>query len=149
LRIVDLETKSYSRNPQSSSAATIRRLESRIEELTNQLSQVTKDHRRTSLSSKFSAQLMESERQREKLEGEVRLYEDKVNDMRLQMDVVVSILVGDFTSFQGTDVWMLLANQREQPTTSEAARGARGHRTQAEFFEVSDFDFETYERIAD
>src|SRR6266404_3316031 len=89
-----------------SSAATIRRLESRIEELTNQLSQVTKDHRRTSLSSKFSAQLMESERQREKLEGEVRLYEDKVNDMRLQMDVVVSILVGDFTSFQGTDVWM-------------------------------------------
>jgi myosin heavy chain 9/10/11/14 len=104
LRIVDLETKSYSRNPQSSSAATIRRLESRIEELTNQLIQVTKDHRRTSLSSEFSAHLMESERQREKLEGEVRLYEDKVNRMRLQMDDMVSTLVGDVTGFRGADV---------------------------------------------
>jgi myosin protein heavy chain len=103
LRIVDLETKSYSRNPQSSSAATIRRLESRIEELTNQLSQVTKDHRRTSLSSEFSAQLMESERQREKLEGEVRLYDDKVSRMRHQMDDMVSTLVGDVTGFRGTD----------------------------------------------
>ena len=103
MRIVDLETKSYSRNPQSSSAATIRRLESRIEELTNQLSQVTKDHRRTSLSSEFSAQLMESERQRAKLEGEVRLYEDKVNRMRLQMDDMVSTPVGDVTGFRGTD----------------------------------------------
>jgi myosin heavy chain 9/10/11/14 len=100
LRIVDLETKSYSRNPQSSSAATIRRLESRIEELTNQLSQVTKDHRRTSLSSEFSNQLMESERQREKLEGEVRLYEDKVDRMRRQMDDMVSTLVGDVTGFR-------------------------------------------------
>ncbi|KAH9992006.1 nonmuscle myosin heavy chain b [Russula compacta] len=90
LRIVDLETKSYSRNPQSSSTATIRRLESRIEELTNQLSQVTKEHRRTSLSRDrdLSAQLIESDRQRVKLEEEVHLYEEKVKAMRLQMDVM-------------------------------------------------------------
>lgn len=95
LRIIDLETKSYSRNPQSSSAATIRRLESRIEELTNQLGQVTKDHRRASLSSDFSTQLVESERQRGKLEEEVQLYEEKVTAMRLQMDLMVSTLAGD------------------------------------------------------
>lgn len=42
---------------------------------------------------------METERQREKLEGEVRLYEDKVNRMRQQMDDMVSTLVGDVTGF--------------------------------------------------
>jgi myosin protein heavy chain len=103
LRIIDLETKSYSRNPQSSSAPTIRRLESRIEELTNQLGQVAKDHRRASLSSDFSAQLVESERQRGKLEEEVRLYDEKVKTMRVQMDDMVSTFVGDVTCFTGTD----------------------------------------------
>jgi myosin protein heavy chain len=103
LRIIDLETKSYSRNPQSSSAPTIRRLESRIEELTNQLGQVAKDHRRASLSSDFSAQLVESERQRGKLEEEVHLYEDEVKAMRMQMDGMVSTLVGDVTDSQGTN----------------------------------------------
>jgi hypothetical protein len=46
---------------------------------------------------------MESERQREKLEGEVRLYEDKVNRMRQQVDDMVSTLVEDVTGFRGTD----------------------------------------------
>jgi len=88
LRIVDLETRSYSRNPQSSSAATIRRLESRIEELNGQMSQVTKEHRRTSVSRDrdVSAQLIEGDRQRAKLEDEVRLYDEKVKSMRQQMD---------------------------------------------------------------
>lgn len=97
LRIVDLETRSYSRNPQSSSAATIRRLESRIEELNGQLSQVTKEHRRTSVSRDrdVSAQLIEGDRQRAKLEDEVRLYDEKVKSMRQQMDDMVSpTLVG-------------------------------------------------------
>lgn len=40
---------------------------------------------------------MESERQREKLEAEVRVYEDKVGRMRQQMDGMVSTLVGDVT----------------------------------------------------
>ncbi|KAH9975291.1 hypothetical protein BGW80DRAFT_1169021, partial [Lactifluus volemus] len=89
LRIVDLETKSYSRNPQSTSAATIRRLESRIEELTSQLSQ---EHRRTSLSKDrdVPAKLVESERQRGRLEEEIHLYEEKVKALRLQMDVMQS-----------------------------------------------------------
>jgi len=106
LRIVDLETKSYSRNPQSSSAATIRRLESRIEELTNQLSQVTKEHHRSSLSRDrdVSAQLIESDRQRAKLEEEVRLYEEKVRVMRQQMDHVVSTLTNEVQRLQRTDV---------------------------------------------
>ena len=43
---------------------------------------------------------MESERQREKLEGEVRLYEEKVDRMRHQMDDMVSTLVGDVTGFR-------------------------------------------------
>ncbi len=46
---------------------------------------------------------MESERQREKLEGEVRVYDDKVTRMRQQMDEMVSTLVGDVTGFRGTD----------------------------------------------
>src|SRR6267142_384318 len=94
LRIVQLETKSYSRNPQSPTAPTIRRLESRVEELTSQLSQVTKEHRRASLSADrdIAAQLTESDRQRAKLEEEVHLYEEKVKAMRLQMDVLVSTL---------------------------------------------------------
>lgn len=46
---------------------------------------------------------MESERQREKLEAEVRVYEDKVGRMRQQMDGMVSTLVGDITDFRGTD----------------------------------------------
>lgn len=103
MRIIDLETKSYSRNPQFSSAATIRRLESRIEELTNQLGQVAKDHRRASLSSDFSTQLIESERQRGRLEEEVHLYDEKVKAMRLQMDVMVSTLHRRLHGFQGTD----------------------------------------------
>ncbi|KAH9960673.1 hypothetical protein BC827DRAFT_1132744 [Russula dissimulans] len=90
LRIVDLETKSYSRNPQSSSAATIRRLESRIEELTNQLNQATKERRGSSVprDRDVSAQLVESNRQKVKLEEEVRLYDEKVGFMRQQMDAM-------------------------------------------------------------
>jgi hypothetical protein len=56
---------------------------------------VTKEHRRASLSADrdVAAQLIESDRQRAKLEEEVHLYEEKVKAMRLQMDVLVSTLV--------------------------------------------------------
>jgi hypothetical protein len=60
---------------------------------------VTKDHRRASLSSDFSTQLVESERQRGRLEEEVQLYEEKVTAMRLQMDLMVSTLAGDVHRF--------------------------------------------------
>ncbi|KAI0295792.1 hypothetical protein BC826DRAFT_271862 [Russula brevipes] len=47
-----------------------------------------KEHRRSSLSRDVSAQLNESNRQRARLEEEVRLYEEKVKAMRLQMDLM-------------------------------------------------------------
>jgi len=71
---------------------------------------------------------MESERLRERLEGEVRLYDDKVNRMRQQMDDMVSTIVGDVSVFEEL-IGMSLANDRERAATREAARGARGHRT--------------------
>ena len=126
LRIVDLETKSYSRNPQTSSAATIRRLESQIEELTNQLNQATKERRRASLprDRDVSAQLVESNRQKVKLEEEVRLYDEKVKSMRHQMDAMVSTLAEYFTGFQRTNVDFISANDRERIATREAPRRA-------------------------
>ena len=101
LRIVDLETKSYSRNPRSSAAATIRRLESQVEELTNQLGQVTKEHRRTSLSRDGDSKQHESERQR--MKEEIHFFEEKVEAMRQQMDVMVSSLTEGGSSFQIID----------------------------------------------
>jgi len=94
LRIVDLETKSYSKTPQassSSSAATVRRLESRIDELTNQLNQATKDRRRTSLSKDRDVvfKLAECERQKTRLEEEVRSSEEKIITLRKAMDDMV------------------------------------------------------------
>ncbi|TFY78541.1 hypothetical protein EWM64_g5472 [Hericium alpestre] len=93
LRIVDLETKSYSRTPGSSqpaSAATVKRLESRIEELTQQLNQATKDRTRASLSRDRDRdaifRLAETERQRTRLEDEIKSYEEKVMTMRKAMD---------------------------------------------------------------
>ena len=73
---------------------------------------------------------MESERQREKLEGEVRMYEDKVNRMRHQMDDMVStlVVVGLSQVFEEL-MLMLLANDRERAATREAARGTRCHGT--------------------
>jgi F0F1-type ATP synthase membrane subunit b/b' len=56
---------------------------------------VTKEHRRASLSADrdIAAQLTESDRQRAKLEEEVRFYEGQVEAMRRQMDDLVSTLV--------------------------------------------------------
>lgn len=92
---MDLETKSYSRTPQSntpSSNAVIRRLESRIEELTTQLAQVSKDKSRASLSRDRDAifKLAESDRQKSRLEEEIKSYEEKVTTMRKAMDEMVS-----------------------------------------------------------
>ncbi|KAH8096877.1 nonmuscle myosin heavy chain b [Cristinia sonorae] len=88
VRMVDLETKSLnSPKPATSS----RRLESRIEELTSQLTQNSKDSSRLSRSADKSArdtkyQLQEADRQKSRLEEEVKSYEAKVLTMRQQMD---------------------------------------------------------------
>ena len=93
MRIVDLETKSL--NVPRPSSTNSRRLESRIEELTNQLNQTSKDssrlHRsadKTARDAKF--QLAEAERQRQRMEEEVRTYEGKISSMRQAMDELVS-----------------------------------------------------------
>ena len=68
---------------------------------------------------------MGSERQREKLEGEVRLYEDKVNRMRQQMDDMVSTFVGDVKDFRGTDADFISKRPRTSCNWRSGARSAR------------------------
>jgi myosin protein heavy chain len=73
-------------------------LESRIEELTSQLSQTSRDKSETvrlqrtadKTARDAKTQLIESERQRSKLEEEVRNYDAKIHDMRADLDALVS-----------------------------------------------------------
>lgn len=92
VRIVDLETKSL--NSPRPASTTSRRLESRIEELTNQLQQASKDSVRVNRTADRSVrdtryQLAEADRQRIRLEEEVKAYEAKVVTMRETMDALV------------------------------------------------------------
>lgn len=88
LRIVDLETKSL--NPGPRPPTTSRRLESRIEELTSQLTQTSKESSRMHVSTDKA--LLEAERQRARLEDEVKNYESKIVNMRQTMDQLVGTL---------------------------------------------------------
>jgi myosin protein heavy chain len=84
VRIVDLETKSYTN---SSRPATIsRRTESRIEELTNQLNQSNKEKNRRRDSGLQSA---EPDRLRARLEEERAAYESQIGSLRRDMDAMV------------------------------------------------------------
>ena len=89
---MDLETKTLSLNS-SRPSNTNKRLESRIEELQNQLSQSTKDSSRLRTADKgtreVGMQLQESERQRARLEEELRSQESRVATMRQEMDEMV------------------------------------------------------------
>ncbi|KAI0700654.1 hypothetical protein C8T65DRAFT_580079 [Cerioporus squamosus] len=85
VRIVDLETRSL--NPPRP-ATTSRRLESRIEELTSQLNQTNKDSSRIHRSTDKA--LHEVERQRARLEEEVKSYEEKIVGMRHKMDELLT-----------------------------------------------------------
>ena len=94
VRIVDLETKSYTSTPQPN--ATIRQLQARIEELNSQLSQATNDKRHsTPLRSSDKAvrdmqlQLQESERHRSKLEEDRKLSETQIHTLREKLDTLV------------------------------------------------------------
>lgn len=91
VRVVDLETKSLN-SPKP--ATTSKRLESRIEELTNQLNQSSKDSSRVNRSADRSMrdarfQLAEADRQRSRLEDEVKAYEGKLQNMRQALDELV------------------------------------------------------------
>jgi myosin protein heavy chain len=95
VRIVDLETRSLSYASSSRSSNVVRRLEGRIEELTNQLNQTSKDSSRLNRTADKSAReamvhLAESDRQRTRLEEELKSYESRVQTMRQTMDEMVS-----------------------------------------------------------
>ncbi|KAM6494923.1 class II myosin [Amanita muscaria] len=78
VRIVDLETKSYANTPRSTISA--RRVESKIEELTHSLSEVSQRR-----SSKSPEKLLETERQRIKLE-ERKAFEAQIQTLRQTVD---------------------------------------------------------------
>jgi len=94
VRIVDLETKSYSNSPRP--PTTSRRTESRIEELTNQLNQTNRDKpegsrlqrsaEKIARDTKF--QLAESDRARLKLEEERKASETQLQSLRRAMDIM-------------------------------------------------------------
>lgn len=90
---MDLETKSLSLNSSRPSNVN-KRLESRIEELQNQLNQSSKDSSRLKTADKGAremvAQLQESERLRSRLEEEVKSFETRVRTMRQSMDEMAS-----------------------------------------------------------
>ncbi|PSS37014.1 hypothetical protein PHLCEN_2v1156 [Hermanssonia centrifuga] len=91
VRIVDLETKSLN-SPRP--PTTSRRLESRIEELTTQLTQTSRDsvrvHRTADRNVRDTmSQLAEADRQRARLEEENRASEARLMSMRQDMDELV------------------------------------------------------------
>jgi myosin protein heavy chain len=98
VRMVDLETKAYQSSPRPATGS--RRMESRIEELTTQLSQSSRDKTETVRMQRSAdknardakLQQMESDRQRSRLEEEVRSYEAKIVSMRQAMDDLVSFI---------------------------------------------------------
>lgn len=79
VRIVDLETKSYASLPRTMTGS--RRMDSRIEELTNQLHQTNRDK---GDSSKLSLQ-----RSPAKSQQLVESYEAQIENMRKNMDTMV------------------------------------------------------------
>jgi uncharacterized protein YhaN len=85
VRIVDLETKSYSPRP----ATISRRSESRVEELASQLHQDKITNRSVARDAKF--QSAELDRQRARIEEERKSYESQILALRQEMDVMVNL----------------------------------------------------------
>lgn len=95
VRIVDLETKSYTNSLHSS--PTVRQLQSRIDELATQLKQASSEkfdssrpHRPDNVVRDMQLQLAESERHCGKLEEERKASENQINTLRQTLDRVVS-----------------------------------------------------------
>ena len=94
--IVDLETKSYANSPRP--VTNSRRTESRIEELTRQLNQTSKDkgessrlHRSPDKATRDAkVQSAEIDRQRARLEEERKTYETQIASLRDSLDIMVS-----------------------------------------------------------
>jgi len=121
---VDLETKTLSLNSSRPSNVN-KRLESRIEELQNQLNQSTKDSSRLRTADKgtreVTMQLQESERQRSRLEEELKSYEDRITAMRQSMDE----MVGDVSrvGFSGLTPLASLHSKQTRATSNWASAG--------------------------
>ncbi|KAF8551612.1 hypothetical protein OG21DRAFT_256077 [Imleria badia] len=114
VRIVDLETKSYTSTPQPN--ATIRQLQARVEELTAQLSQATNDKRHsTPVRSSDKAvrdiqlRLQESERHRLKLEEDRKAGESQIHTLRKKLDET-----------QSSESELVRANRRLELQAAEA-----------------------------
>ncbi|KAG7095147.1 hypothetical protein E1B28_005926 [Marasmius oreades] len=88
VRVVDLETKSYANSSRPGTLA--RRTDSRIEEITSQLSQQSGNSRvlrsADRMSRDFKFQQTELDRQRSKMEEERRTYETQIISLRNQLD---------------------------------------------------------------
>ncbi|KAI0319703.1 nonmuscle myosin heavy chain b [Amylostereum chailletii] len=116
LRVVDFETKSLSRAPASTSNTTIRQYERRIEELTAQLKEANKDTKnRHSLSRDRDAlvKLADSDRQKARLEEEVRSYDKELKALRTTMD-----------QMQTTESELQLAKRRAEREATELRQKA-------------------------
>jgi len=105
VRIVDLETRSYANSPRPATIS--RRVDGRIEELTNQLNQNNRDRNALGRSAEKLAkdvkfQQSELERQRAKFEEEKKEYEARIQDLRNALDMVVCLWV-----FQKYDVILM------------------------------------------
>ena len=120
VRIVDFETKSYG-TPSRPSANT-RRLESRIEELMNRLNQVTKDKGENSRMQwsvdmrDTNAQLAESDRQRARLEEEMKSYESQILNLRQAMDVIVRELFARLMSLDSKPMKVTFSLRNVEPS---------------------------------
>ncbi|KAF5353873.1 hypothetical protein D9756_007302 [Leucocoprinus leucothites] len=91
VRIVDLETRSYANSPRPTTIS--RRVDSRIEELTNQLNQSNREKGTMGRSAEKLAkdtkfQQSELERQRIKFEDERKEFEARIQDLRNALDTV-------------------------------------------------------------
>lgn len=94
----------------------IKRLEARIEELTSQANQTTKDSSRVNRTADKSAReamvhLAESDRQRVRLEEELKSYESRVQTMRQTMDEMVGF--HSISCFSSSQFACLAANKRK------------------------------------
>lgn len=96
MRFVDQETKSYTSSPRPS--AHTKRLEARVQELTEKLDRALKEKADAGKADRSSGnaardvqfQLAETERGRLRLEAEVKSYENKIGKLRNAMDDLVS-----------------------------------------------------------
>lgn len=124
VRIVDLETRSYANSPRPATIS--RRVDGRIEELTNQLNQNNRDRNALGRSAEKLAkdvkfQQSELERQRAKFEEEKKEYEARIQDLRNALDMVVCLYV--FGCFRNMMSYLCLDSKRKNTSYKQLTVG--------------------------